>query len=517
VANPRDQARYQQAAQPASSLQQLPHLGVAGAAHAALLPPRSPDSPPRAPPPGVAVAAAAAAGPGHHQPWQLAHSLADLSLGPAAGDSSALGRGRGRAPAPANSTSNRLKSVLQTVLPCNVIGLFPEAHQQLLRGTIDPHLLSALANLAGFYCMNACAACESRFDGGFVERARAKVAHYASPQHLANARDFLRHSQSKLNRQMGSLELMMRAKAVDVLHQVEAMLAASQAMASEPAPQPGQPGERAAEQRELFLRHTQLYHGLALELMVLLDQADAQQQVVQQQQVAQQQQVVQQQQQQQQQAAAAAAAAQVHIGAPYAAQPLGVPGQVPVVAAAVQQASVAVEQLGPGGQEQYMYQQVVYHQPGPLLYQQLQPAPLEAEPPGGVYYSYGQAHHPGVLQPMVGLQQGVVMLAAAPGQGQPGAAQQSHRQRSQHVGRLMTPGGGAGGGGPVPVPPGLLPGGPLRAQAQVQQQGAQLELAPAGGQLYAYALPPDEGQYITGPDGGVYPHSQLYRQPPPRR
>ncbi len=484
MATPADQARYQQAAQQAqsaSSLQQLPHLGAAGAAHAAaLLPPRAPDSPPRAP----------SAGSAGQQPWQLAQGLADMSLGPgpggAAGDPGAPGRGR--TPAPANSTSNRLKSVLQTVLPCNIIGLFPEPHQQLLRGAIDPHLLCALANLAGFYCMNACAACESRFEGGFVERARAKVAHYQSPQHLANARDFLRHSQSKLNRHMGSLELMMRAKAVEVLHQVEAMLVASRAMAAEQVPEPGQPG--GEHPSELFAQHTQLYHGLVLELMALLDQAEAQQQ----QQAAQQQQ----QQQQQQQAAA-----------PYAAQPVGLPRQAPVAAAAVQQQAVAVEQLGPGGGDPYLYQQVVYHhQPGALLYQQLQPAAVEAEPQGGVYYSYGQGQHPGVLQPVVGLQQGVVMVAA-PGQGQPGAVQQPRRQRPQHVGRLMTPSGGAGA--PVPGPPGLLPGG--------LPQGQQLELAPAGAHLYAYALPLDEGQYVTGPDGGVYPHAhaQLYRQPRPRR
>ena len=74
-----------------------------------------------------------------------------------------------------NSTSNRLKMALEMLLPCNVVGIFPEAQQQLLRSCLQPQLLGALANLAGFYSMQACTACDVRFEGPFMQRLAAKV------------------------------------------------------------------------------------------------------------------------------------------------------------------------------------------------------------------------------------------------------------------------------------------------------------------------------------------------------
>ncbi len=406
--------------------------------------------------------------------------------------------GRGKAPVPANSTSNRLKSVLQTVLPCNVAGLFPESHQQLLRLYIDPHLLTALANLAGFYCMNACAACESRFDGSFVDRARAKVAHYQSVEHFRHARDFLRHSQSKLNRQMSPLELMMRAKAVEVMQQVESMLQASRSMAQHQPPMEGEANEPPASgsdaynaARELFLQHTQVYNMLVLELMALLDDADTMQQQAQQQQA---------QAQQQQQGMAPAS-----YGGSGQAVSVAPAQQVPVMAAAVPQ------QVEQAGQEQYTYQQVW---PGTVVYQQV-PAGMEAAQQQEVYYSYNQGS-PGMLQPVMPMMQpGMVMVAAGqqPGaQQHPGAYAQRRPRTGQQVGRLMTP---SGVQAQMPrAPPGL----------QLQHMpGQQLELAPAGPgqQVYAYAMPEDQGQYMGQgqhlvAEPGMYDARQMYlpgRQP----
>jgi hypothetical protein len=93
------------------------------------------------------------------------------------------------------SISNRLKMVVEMLLPCNIISLLPEAHQAQVRSLISVQLLSSLANLAGFSCLSACAACEVRFSGAFLERVASKAAHYASGQHYACVRDFLAHGQ----------------------------------------------------------------------------------------------------------------------------------------------------------------------------------------------------------------------------------------------------------------------------------------------------------------------------------
>jgi hypothetical protein len=141
----------------------------------------------------------------HHQQHQHQHQQQQAypylqQAGPAASwpgqqsgaDFGAAQGGRGGS---GGSTSNRLKMVLEMLLPCNIISLFPETHQAQMRSLISAQLLSSLANLAGFYCLSACAACEVRFSGTFLERVASKAAHYASAQHYACVRDFLAHGQ----------------------------------------------------------------------------------------------------------------------------------------------------------------------------------------------------------------------------------------------------------------------------------------------------------------------------------